>query len=273
MKNKELTLEERKEYGMQVLDEIKRICQILGIRYFLAYGTLLGAIRHKGYIPWDDDIDIWVFRDDYEKLKKEFNSLCSPDFKLLSYSDTPHYPYLMTKVVSLETEVREKLLKKMDNLGIWVDIFPLDYVSESNTIAIPKMVRLEHKRWCALFRYSTLIGKIKLFFYNLIQKDTSFKDFHTEPSVFTMEIHKTHACTKKSDYVKSPTSERSIRDLVYPATCFDNSIEAEFENRKYSIPEGFDQLLHIIYGDYMKLPPAAKRKLDKHLVKVQKKNN
>ena len=267
----QLTLNERKEYGMQVLDEIVRVCDLLGIKYYLAYGTLLGAIRHKGFIPWDDDIDIWIFRSDYEKFLKEFNKICLPDFKLLTYTNAG-YPYLMSKVVSLKTSVREKLMKPYKDLGIWVDIFPIDFVSNENTIAIPEMVKLEHRRWCALFRYSTFLGKLKLFFYNLIQLDTTFKDFFIEPSIFTREIHKKHACTIKSSNVKSPTSERSIRDLVYPSICFEKSIECDFENRKYQIPSGYKDLLKIVYGDYMKLPPVAKRKLDKHLVDVRRRH-
>ena len=113
MRRNQLSLEERKEYGMQVLDEIRRVCGILGIRYYLAYGTLLGAVRHKGYIPWDDDIDIWIFREDYEKFIEKFNDMCSPGFRLLSYANTPEYPYLMVKVVAAGTSVREKLLKAL----------------------------------------------------------------------------------------------------------------------------------------------------------------
>ena len=272
MRRNQLSLEERKEYGMQVLDEIRRVCGILGIRYYLAYGTLLGAVRHKGYIPWDDDIDIWIFREDYEKFIEKFNDMCSPGFRLLSYTNTPEYPYLMVKVVAAVTSVREKLLKRKDYLGIWVDVFPLDYVSEENTEAIPEMVKLEHRRWCGLFRQSTLLGKLKLFFYNLIQSDTSFRDLFTDPTVFTKEIQEKHRCIKPSGSVKSPTSERSIRDLVYPAECFDEAVETEFENRRYLIPSGYDELLRIIYGDYMKLPPVAKRKLDKHLVDVRRRH-
>ena len=272
MSKNKLSLEERKEYGMQVLDEIKRVCNLLDIKYYLAYGTLLGAIRHKGYIPWDDDIDIWIFREDYERFIREFNNLCSPRFKLFSYENTENYPYLMTKVISTETSVREKFFKKTDYLGVWVDIFPLDYVSNENTVAIPEMVKLEHRRWCALFKQSTLIGKIKLFLYNLIQHDTTYHDFFEKPSFFTKQIQTMHSCTIPSEFVKSPTSEKSIRDLIYPATCFENTIEVDFENRKYCIPSGAKELLTAVYGDYMQLPPIAKRKLDKHLVDVRKRD-
>ena len=263
---KNLTLKERKEIGMEILDEIKRICEKLNIRFYLAYGTLLGAIRHKGFIPWDDDIDIWVFRNDYEKLIKEFNKLCKPDYHIWTYYDKEDYPYLMAKAVSLKTTVREKFSKKIEGIGIWVDIFPIDYVSIENTIAIPEMVKLEHRRWCSLFRKSTIIGKTKLLIYNLIQDDTTYHDFFEKPAFFTKGIHKLHACSIPSDKVKSPTSENSIKNLTYSTKSFDKIILTPFENRFYPIPAGYDHILKTVYGNYMKLPPKAKQKLDKHLM-------
>ena len=103
---KALSIEERKQVSLEILDEITRVCNLLGLEYYLAYGTLLGAIRHKGFIPWDDDIDIWIFRKDYEILKREFNNLCKPEFRLWSYENRDDYPYFMTKIVSLKTRVR-----------------------------------------------------------------------------------------------------------------------------------------------------------------------
>lgn len=265
---RDLTLLERKEIGMEILDEIQRICDDMGIRFFLAYGTLLGAVRHKGFIPWDDDIDIWVFREDYERLLIEFNKRCRNDFHLYTYNNRSNYPYLMAKAVSTKTIVREKFFKQLDGIGIWVDIFPLDYVSEENTIAIPEMVKLEHRRWCALFKQSTIVGKIKLFLYNLIQRDTTYHDFAADPSAFTKEIHRRHSCIVPAARVKSPTSENSIKNLTYPASDFSQTLMVPYEDRIYPIPVGYDNLLRTVYGDYMKLPPKAKQKLDKHLMSV-----
>lgn len=264
-----LTLEESKRVGLDVLDEISRVCGLLNINFYLAYGTLLGAIRHKGYIPWDDDLDIWMFRKDYELFKIEFNKCCKPEFRLWTYDNRDDYPYLMTKVMSMRTEIREKYFKTIPNFGIWVDIFPLDYVSEETRKAIPEMIKLEHRRWCALFKQSTFIGKTKLFLYNLIQNDTSFKDFKEKPIFFSKRIHELHSCIQPYEEIKSPTSENSIKNLFYTAKDFDSFMIVPFEDRLYPIPSGYDNLLKTIYGDYMKYPPLAKQKLDKHFMKIK----
>ena len=266
---KSLTIEERKQIGLEILDEIQRVCKILDIKFYLAYGTLLGAIRHKGYIPWDDDIDIWVFRKDYEILKKEFNNLCKPEYKLWTYDNRDDYPYLMTKIVCLKTEIREKYFKDLSDFGLWVDVFTLDYISPKTKAAIPQMVKLEHRRWCALFKQSTIFAKIKLFFYNLIQNDTSFKDFSIKPRVLTKEIHRLHSCTEKFDKISSPASERSLKSFFFDASDFDKTLYVPFEDRIYPVPEGYDDLLKTVYGNYMEYPPIAQRKLDKHFMKIK----
>ena len=266
---KSLTFEERKQVSLEILDEITRVCNKLDIQYYLAYGTLLGAVRHKGFIPWDDDIDIWIFRKDYEILKKKFNELCSPDFRLWSYENRDDYPYFMTKIVSLKTEVRERFLKKIPNFGIWVDVFVLDYVNDENKKLIPAEVKTLHQQWCALYNQSTIIGKIKLILFNLIQSDTSWKDFKEKPNTYSLKLHEMHRCTEPSQYVKSPTSAKSISQLFYDVSEFSSSVMLPFENREYPAPIGYDALLKQIYHDYMQLPPKWKRKLGTHCMEIK----
>ena len=180
----EIGFEERQELGLQLLDELERVCNELHCRYYLAFGSLLGAVRHNGFIPWDDDIDVWMFREDYEKLCREFNSHCNSQYKLLSYHQDETYPFLPPKIVSLETDVVEKWMLPVKDLGIWIDIFPLDYVDENMDLNERKIIQLEHRRWMALYSKSTVGSKIKLFFYNLIQRDTKWKDHKEKPGYF-----------------------------------------------------------------------------------------
>ena len=260
-----MTLEERKEAGLGILAEILRVCKILKIKFYLAYGTLLGAIRHKGFIPWDDDIDIWMFRKDYELFLEKFNELSSSKYAVYSTKNISNYPFLMPKVIDNQTHVREKFYSELPYLGIWVDLFPIDYLSEEGKENTRELIKLEHKRWCALYKQSTIIGKLKLIGYNMIQSDTSFSDFSVNPSDYVNKIHEIHRCTDYHSLVRSPTCENSFK-LFYDSKDFDDIIYTEFETLSLPIPSGYDNLLKKVYGDYMKLPPVAKRKLDRHLI-------
>lgn len=269
---KNMSLEERKEAGLGILAEILRVCSILDIKFYLAYGTLLGAIRHKGFIPWDDDIDIWMFREDYELFLERFNDLSSSRYTVYSTKNISTYPFLMPKVMDIQTHVREKFYSELPYLGIWVDLFPIDYLSEKGKENTGKLIKLEHKRWCALYKQSTIIGKLKLLGYNMIQRDTSFSDFSVNPADYVNEIHRIHRCTEHHDLVRSPTSENSFK-LFYDSKDFDDAIYTQFETLTLPIPSGYDNLLKKVYGDYMKLPPTTKRKLSKHIMSSVRKND
>ena len=269
---KNMSLEERKEAGLGILAEILRVCSILDIKFYLAYGTLLGAVRHKGFIPWDDDIDIWMFREDYELFLDRFNDLSSSRYTVYSTKNISTYPFLMPKVMDNQTHVREKFYSELPYLGIWVDLFPIDYLSEKGKENTGKLIKLEHKRWCALYRQSTIIGKLKLLGYNMIQRDTSFSDFSVNPADYVNEIHRIHRCIEHHDLVRSPTSENSFK-LFYDSKDFDDVIYTQFETLTLPIPSGYDNLLKKVYGDYMKLPPTTKRKLSKHIMSSVRKND
>lgn len=261
---KKLTLSDRKKIGLLILDEISRVAEIVGANFFLAYGTLLGAIRHKGFIPWDDDVDIWMFRDDYNMFISRFNELCKPDFKLWFVDNMEKYPYNMPKICYLKTEVREKYLKKIPGIGVWVDLFPLDFIDETGRKATHQLEELEKKRWMGLWTSSTTIGKIRLFVYNLFSKDTRLSDIKKPAAYYTKQIHALHSNISKSETLRSPTSINSF-NLYFDATDFENIIMHAFEDRLYPIPSGYDHILKTVYHNYMQLPPKPKRKLDKHL--------
>ena len=257
----------QKQESIRILIEIQKVCLKLRLHFYLAYGTLLGAIRHKGFIPWDDDVDIWMPRKDYEVFIKEFNNHCTPEFKLKSWHTDIDYPIIVAKVVSKRTYIEEKCFKPIEGMGIWVDIFPLDTVTKSNIKAIQEEVKLEHRRWMSLYHQSTLCSKIKLFFYNLIQKDTKFSDINLKPSYFMNLIYALSYSIEDSDKLVSPSSAVEF-SKYFDAEDFKSTIDADFEGHKFPIPVGYDNILKTLYGNYMKLPPIAKQKMDKHLKKA-----
>ena len=261
-----LTIENIKECGIGILEEILRVSKYLDLDFYLAYGTLLGAVRHKGFIPWDDDIDIWMKRKDYEVFISEFNNVSKERYKLYYTSNISNYPFRMPKIVDKKTHVREKYLKDFDFLGVWVDLFSLDYVSVSNKDCIDKYMILEHRRWCALYKQSTIIGKLKLIGYNLIDKNTSLKDFKSTSAVYTNELHDLFRCTDYSSEIRCPASINDAKRL-YNAKDFSSAVFLPFESLELPVPCGYQNVLQRTYGDYMKLPPLASRKIHKHIMK------
>ena len=119
------TVEELQKIELEILKYIDKVCKENNLTYFLAYGTLIGAIRHKGFIPWDDDVDIQMPRDDYNKLcdiLKEENGR----YKLLDHKEGLGYIYPFAKVIDSNTRLIETGLTETVNMGVYIDIFPID---------------------------------------------------------------------------------------------------------------------------------------------------
>ena len=122
-------IQELRGVQLGILDDIHAFCVDNGIRYFLACGTLIGAVRHKGYIPWDDDIDLYMPRDDYERFINEFKSV-SGNCRVLDPKKEKHYYYTYAKVVDKRTLLVEPEADGY-RIGVYVDVFPVDYVTDN----------------------------------------------------------------------------------------------------------------------------------------------
>ena len=133
--------------GIQIgiLDDVHRFCEAHGLTYFLSSGTLIGAVRHKGYIPWDDDIDIYMPRNDYEQFLQTY---CDETghYRVINPQTEPHYYYTFAKVVDLHTLMVEKETEGYQ-IGVYMDIFPVDYVSDD-----PKERELVFKKKKLLYK-------------------------------------------------------------------------------------------------------------------------
>src|SRR5690625_114441 len=120
---KALDLEEIKQIQLSILRRVAFFCKQHDIAYFLCGGTLLGAVRHKGFIPWDDDIDIMMPRPSYEKFLKEFKY---EHLSLYHYKKTKNYGYPFIKIGEDRTVLRETFIKKNIDMGVFIDVFPID---------------------------------------------------------------------------------------------------------------------------------------------------
>jgi len=251
-----------KQVQLQIMDEIHRLCEKHSIKYYLIAGSLLGAVRHKGFIPWDVDIDIGMPREEYERFKK----LCQQELdSLYAYCD-----YRQKKIFfrphALVYHKKSKLKIKYDcynpvseDCGIYIDIFPLDnapddeklrkkHAKQLKRICKFKQCRIPYsysskkwKRW-AHYILSALLSWIPLEKLNGYQQKVMCKYRHQQTQCI---------CSMASRY--------AYKKQCMPKEIYGEPVKLEFEGRFYNAPSQYTTYLTRLYGDYMQLPPEEKR--------------
>lgn len=262
MYSKEIYLEEMKRIELNTLKQIHEICVSQDFRYFLIGGTLLGAVRHKGFIPWDDDIDIGMPRPDYERFIEYCSSNDVP-FKLVCNKTDPNYGYLFAKAVDKNTVlIEENANKDGAELGIYVDIFPIDGLGNTFDEAISRLNKTRFNRellvaanWKKFFRSKTrpiYQEPIRIAFF-LMSRMCSFKKLikkiESQYDVDGFDKFKYAGCVCGS-YRNKEVVEQSV---------YSEYVELPFEDASFYCPKDYDKYLKCIYGDYMKLPPKDKQ--------------
>ena len=265
---KQLTNDEAKAVSLEILSFIDRICRKLNLKYSLAWGTLIGAVRHHGLIPWDDDIDVIMPRKDYMKFISymcENEGTLSP-FNLVSIYNRNDYFYLVSRVVNNETMTipEKKSIQKQKNFGLFVDIYPLDYCGntyEQATKFFEKQMRVETLRYMALsdtFQkaktsvFRTII-KYPLFMYSKAMGAGSFLR-KLEKNINKINENDTQYCCSWCGTGGMPATK-----LVFPSEWFNELMEVQFEDQYYFIPKHYDEILSQVYGDYMSFPPIEEQ--------------
>jgi lipopolysaccharide cholinephosphotransferase len=271
---REITDEEAKKLQkceLEILIEFDRVARKNNLKYILDGGTLLGAIRHKGFIPWDDDIDIGMPRDDYEKFRKIWKKeIDTKRFFFQDMDNTDNFGVIFGKLRMKNTLLVEEtsILKKKDQ-AIWIDIFPWDKASNDIKEArrdlmkgyIYKLIyylKCGNKLIEHTFTRKVAAGVLKFmsFFYSKERcKNKLNKLFHKYDSVDTYRI-----VGYGGTYFF-----KEICDINY----YDDLIEGEFEKKKFFIPKDYDYYLTHLYGDYMTLPPEEKRKSHHEIVEIK----
>ena len=239
MENRSMDNLKKIQYVEQdLLDYVVKFCKKNNIEYWLDWGTLLGCIRHKGFIPWDDDIDIAMPRNEYNRFIKLFKEKGQNDYFELIDDSVEGYKFSFSKVRSLKHFSKENNKK----VGIWIDIFPLDYYFKDE---IPKLEILNSykQRINNLRKNKTFVNKILLEIFRVKRK----------------RLYKILNKNKvKGDILSYPLNlEEKIwyfdKKEIYPL------VEREFNGRKYKIPNNYDYYLKKEYGDYMALPKEEDR--------------
>lgn len=246
------TLSKLHNLELVAMDEIDRVCRDNGITYFLDSGTLLGAIRHKGFIPWDDDVDIGMMREDYDRFISIAPSYFDSDkYFLQTHESEPAYTNFHAKVRIENTLYPQKGSMKYTHRGIMIDIFPFDYLPDNYDDAVKYLHKVRRIRRLNNTRFREksikgVLGHIKHYAAKLLPKSFCRYLFET-------------ACKKYNDtkYVTC-FSYRMARtqDILFATEDIIPVKKIIFEDREYFQVNNPDAFLREMYGDYWKIPPA-----------------
>lgn len=253
---REISFEEAKKVELDILVDIAKFCETHGLRYYLAYGTLIGAIRHKGFIPWDDDIDINMPRADYNEFLRTYNKE-GKIYRVIDPRDK-NSRHSFAKVIDTRTVKDEPMMNYKEPLGIDVDIFPLDGMPEEEA---------EYDKWYdalyKIYEKFTLKG-LKTSYYPRVATRWKLKAKQLLYPSRNRLLDKAQALHEKypyetSKFVGCMESRYNGKGNRAEKADFADTVDVAFEDLTFKAPVGYDRILRNLYGDYMTLPPEEKR--------------
>lgn len=258
---REISVEEMKQLQVQIMQAVDTFCQENNLTYFLFSGTLIGAARHKGYIPWDDDVDICMKREDYDRFFQLFNASQQGRYRAICFENAPGYYLASGKVIDTNTVMKENTESPFE-IGVYIDIFPMDYIP-SNEAQYKKMnAAIGRYRGMLMLKNLTkrkgrsVVKSVALVCGKFLLKPVSRAYILNQISTLARKYVHNHDNTFNLADISVYTYGK--REL-FPLSDFASATELEFEEKKWSAPIGYDHVLSSMYGDYMKLPPKEKQ--------------
>lgn len=250
---KKITDEEVRVRQLEILDFIDTVCKENNIAYQLGFGTLIGAVRHQGFIPWDDDIDLCLYREDYIRLAQAIKAKNDPRFQIMDYENTDWYFQNFMVVVDKSSIMYQKETRLKNHVHIFVDIFVIDQFDD---------LKVVEKTYTQFALKSLRIYKIKRIFH----KDNILKDIarfitwcgvsFVPPRHFTLKHEKLiKAYTAQNGHYEGILGQdKGKYKNVFPNGTFKPIIYLPFENKLYPVPANYHDILTQLYGDYMQVP-------------------
>lgn len=259
MKNTINDLRTIQNRGLKILLDVDAICKNNNINYFLEGGTLLGAVRHKGFIPWDDDVDIAMFRGDYEKFLQIASRELPKNYFVQHNESDPYFPFGFTKILDLNSRFPNN--KNKFKTGFCIDVLPIDNAHDNklihkfNIFLIKSIQGLtKSKIELEMSNYEGVIVKIAVIMASIAGSVFSAK--------FLMRMQKYIATSNNKNETKSKcfySYPFDYLDRLFPKEIYANIEMLEFEGHLFPAPKGWDEVLTILYGDYMTPPPIEER--------------
>ena len=263
---KYIEVDELKKICLDILYAVHCFCEDNHIMYSLSCGSLIGAIRHHGYIPWDDDIDIYMFREDYNRFLSIFPEVYNKSYSVISLERSSQWNCPFAKVYDIRTVMEEDKRTEIKGLGIGIDVFPLDNATDNEN----RWKRYEKRRRQLIGLYimkDLKWRKSRSLIKNIIVTLCSFPLLPFSARFFAKRIN---------DYSQKFNQEDShfFAENCYghpyneriPKSAFIHTVNWPFENHTFKIMNGYDEYLTLFYGDYMQLPPIEKRNSHHHFV-------
>lgn len=239
---------------LEILKAFIDVCEQLDLKYYLVEGTLLGAVRHKGFIPWDDDIDVGMLREDYELFLKKAPSLLPKHMFLQTFESDPGYPQTFAKIRNSNTTFFEPtLVHKKTNHGLFLDIFPIDGCN----VNFKNSLKFKVTEILCNLRTSYLISKKYLSLAVRVMRPLSMLFYPTVNGALKAK-QCLYTATPNEEYVTNYHSLWGDKEIM-PKSWYGDGLLLEFEGIKVNCPTEYDKWLTQVYGDYMQLPPEEKR--------------